>query len=328
MNDSADKSTLLGYDVDLGKLFQILLERKRLILASILGAVLLAIVYLHIATYSYTATLMVSPVISSSDSMSSKLGGLSSLASLAGTKLPTDSGTQTFMLYQQGLYSRDVADEMARNPQIMHIVFRNQWDADRKQWIGPSRVVSFLVGLVKDVIGIPIRPWQPPSGALLQEYIVKNVTVDSDADKPIVTITYRDQDPQFAVAFLRELDRAVDHKLRGIAIVRANQYVGYLTSQLEKVTQADIRLALMSTLADQEKTQMMASATAPYAAQPFDLPSASRKPTNPKPFLVLAGALFAGGLLGVLSALCLPPLSWAPKRLKVQFWKRGLDSDQ
>jgi hypothetical protein len=306
MDATGNRPTMLGYDVDLAALFLCLRQRWRLIGGGALGAVLLALVYLHIADYTYTATLMVSPVMSSSsDNMAGKLGGLKGLASLAGVNIGDNLGTQDFMLYQAGLYSRDVADELAKNPVVMHTVFASQWDGAAKQWSQPSGLMQGVVAVVKGAIGIPGQPWQPPGGAVLQEYIADNVAVAADTEKPIVTISYRDKSQWFAAYFLRELDRAVDNKLRTNALTRAQQYSAYLSDQLTKITNADVREALMSTLSEQEKIKMMASATAPYAAQPFGNPSASRKPASPKPLLVMIAAVFIGVSLGVVGALWL-----------------------
>ncbi len=329
METFEDKRTLLGYDINVDELVQTLRARRRLLFAVVLGTILLVIVYLHIAVYTYTATLMVSPVLSSSsDSSSSELGSLKGLASLAGINVGGNMGTQAFMLYQEGLYSRDVADELAKNPDIMHTVYRGQWDAANKQWVEPPGAVRALAAVVKGILGIPDHPWQPPDGALLQDYIADNVSVDADPQKPVVTISYSSQDPQFAVKFLRELDRAVDNKLRTNALVRANQYSSYLSDQLNKVTNTTVREALMTTLTDQEKIKMMASVTAPYAAQPFGLPSASRRPTNPKPILALAVGVFVGGLLGIAAALWLPPLDRPSRRFKALLGKLGLGTVQ
>jgi hypothetical protein len=278
------------------------------------------------ATYTYTATLMVSPVMQSSQSggLAGKLGGLSSLASMAGVSIGNDPATQAFMLYQKGLYSRDVADLLAKDPQIMHAVFHKQWDAAGKQWIAPNPAVRAIVVFVQSLLGIPNHDWQPPDGALLEEYITDHVFIETEPDKPVVTITYGDADPQFAVKFLHALDRAVDNKLRDLALVRANQYTGYLSDQLTKVANTDVREALMATLTDQENTKMMASVTAPYSAQPFGPPSASRKPTFPKPFLVLGAALIIGGFAGGLAAIWLPPLRWSKTRFRKWFGKPGL----
>jgi hypothetical protein len=311
MKSSENTRTLLGYDIDLAQLARLVRERWRLVLGFILGALFLALTYLHLAEYTYTATLVVSPVASSSAStggLASKLGGLGNIASLAGINIGGNTGTQAFMMYQEGLYSRDVAEQLAKDPQIMHSVFHKQWDAENKKWLPPLPVVRAIFQFGKVILGVPLRPWQPPDGALLQEYIIDHVEVDPDPEKPLVTITYRYKDAQMAVRFLRELDGAVDNKLRSIALVRANQYVGYLSDQLNKVTNTDIRDALMTTLIDQENTVMMASVTAPYAAQPFGPPSASRRPLNPKPLLILPAALLIGGLFGSLAAFWLPPL--------------------
>ena len=225
-------------------------------------------------------------------------------------------GSQAFMLYQNGLYSRDVANDLSKRQDIMRKAFYHQWDSASQQWAQPSPFVSTTVALMKGALGIPVRAWEPPDGALLQEYIIDNVKLDVDPQKPIVTITFRHQDPQFAVEFLNALDRTVDEKLRQDALERANQYVNFLSDQLKSVTNTDVREALVSTLADQEKIKMMASATAPYAAQPFGLPSASRKPTNPNPILVLVAAAFAGLLLAIIAAFWLPLLRWPSVRLR------------
>ena len=323
MSSSQPKRKLLGYDIDLGAFFAVVKARRRLFFSIIASTVLVALLYLHLATYKYTATLMVSPVTQSSQSgsISGKLGGLSSLASLAGINIGADAATQAFMLYQKGLYSRDVADLLAKDPQIMHAVFYKQWDADAKQWTPPNPTKRAIIGFVQDLIGIPRHDWKPPDGALLQEYITDNVNVDIEPDKPVVTITYNDQDPEFAVKFLHAIDRTVDNKLRDLALVRSNQYIGYLSDQLTKVTNADVRDALMSTLTDQENTKMMASVTAPYSAQPFGPPSASRKQMIPKPFLVLAAALVIGGFFASLAVIWLPPLRWSKTRFAKWFGK-------
>jgi uncharacterized protein involved in exopolysaccharide biosynthesis len=323
MSSSQHKRTLLGYDIDLGAFFAVVKARRRLFFSVVAASVLAALLYLHLATYKYTATLMVSPVPQSSQGggLAGKLGGLSNLASLAGINIGADAASQAFMLYQKGLYSRDVADLLARDPQIMHAVFHKQWDADTKQWIPPDPIRRAIIVFAQDVIGIPHRDWQPPDGALLQEYITDNVSVDAEPDKPVVTITYSDQDPEFAVKFLHALDRGVDNKLRDLALVRSNQYIGYLSDQLTKVTNSDVRDALMSTLTDQENTVMMASVTAPYSAQPFGPPSASRKQMIPKPFLVLGAALIIGGFFASLAVIWLPPLRWSKTRFAKWFGK-------
>src|SRR6185312_4149192 len=179
MSSSQQKRTLLGYNIDLGAFFSVVKARRRLVFSIVTATILLAILYLNTATYKYTATLMVSPVQSSQGSgLSGKLGGLGNLASLAGINIGGDAATQAFMLYQKGLYSRDVADLLAKDPQLMHAVFHKRWDAAAKQWIPPNPTVRAIAQFVQTILGMPLHDWQPPDGSLLQEYINDNVNVE------------------------------------------------------------------------------------------------------------------------------------------------------
>lgn len=320
---------MLGYDIDIKELIQTAVRRRRLIMGTIAGCLALAVGYLHVATYLYTATMVVSPVMTDSSSgggMMNKLGGLKGLASLAGVNIGGDLGSQSFVLFQEGLYSRDVAGTLAKDPRIMHVVFDTRWDEKAHQWRRPSSFHVATVGFVKGVIGMPVTPWQPPDAASLQKYVSDNVTVDADPTQPVVTITYRDKDPTFAGYFLARLYQAVDSKLRAQALDRATQYSKYLTDQLKTVMNQDVRTAMMSSLIGQETNKMMASVTAPYSAQPFDPPFVSPRPTFPKPALVLFLAGVLGLVFGVLGALWLPPIEVSFGDVKRVFGRPSLDS--
>jgi hypothetical protein len=315
MDEQPQRQNLLGYDIDLNRVWKNIRRGRKLIVGCIFGAFLFGIAHLQMTPYTYTATLMVSPVLSSSSNgIAGKLGSLGGVASLAGIDLGGDTGSLDFALYQEGIFSRDVADDLAKDPDIMHTLYGGQWNAAEKRWNPPPDFLRLVVGGVKTVLGMPQVAWQPPSGAELQGYIANSVRVTKDPKKPFVVITYDDTDPQFAVRFLSKLDRAVDRKLRQNAWGRASQYSNYISDQLNKVTNADIRQAMMTALTDQEKIKMMASATAPYAAQPFAPPSASRRPTSPSPMRVLLFAIVLGFVAGIAATLLPPTQRWLARR--------------
>ncbi len=160
-----------------------------------------------------------------------------------------------------------MADQLARDPQILPTVFSGQWDKTGNKWNPPDSAIHALVVFFQSILGLPNHDWQPPDGALLQDYITDNVYIEADRTNRWLQSPTEIENPLFAVKFLHALDRAVDNKLRDIALARANQYIDYLSDQLTKVTNTDVREALMTTLTDQENTKMMASVTAPYSAQ-------------------------------------------------------------
>ena len=279
-------------------------RRWWLVLGITVLAALIAVVYLRGADYVYTATLRVSPAPSAQPPRPG-LGSLSSLASLAGVGSDTAEAATPYRLYLEGVYAPEVADRLARNPDIMHTIFAREWDPVRRAWHAP---VSAAAGLRKSLFGLlgaPVAEWRPPDGERLQHAIAGSVVVAQSVKSPLATIAFDSADPAFAVKFLTLLDRADDDYLRGKTLTRSRQNVAYLSQELGMATLAEHRAVLAAQLSDQERQLMMASNPAPYAADPFGRVTVSPQPTRPKPVAVLSGFILAGLVLGVAAALLL-----------------------
>lgn len=287
--------------VDIGRLFGIVWGQKLLIsVFSALGLVA-AIVYLHFTPFLYTVTSQVTalPTAPTGSGMASRLGGLSSLASLAGVSLPSGQGTDQFQLYIEGLHARFAADGLSKNDELMKVVFPGEWDEDTHSWRKPIGLVTLVGRVVKPLLGIPSYPYQPPNGARLQPYLLARVNVSTDIRSPIVTITYDSRDPNFGVKFLKALNDVVDTELRHRALSRSAFNIAYLSDKLKTVTIAEQREALAQTLSEQTRSAMMAGSGAPFSVENFGPPSASFMPTQPKPLIILVTGLLAGLAIGV-----------------------------
>ncbi len=277
------------------------LWRYRLLIAAItLATVLAGIVYLHLATYRYTAEMRViashTPANAGSLSPGGKLGGL---ASLVGVSVDGES-TSPFHLYLEELTSRDTAAELARRPAILHAIFDRQWDASAARWRVPE--TPFRDGL-KAILGFPPTPWRAPDAARMQDYLRENIKVDEDPKRAVTVVRFDHEDPRFAVTLLTALNTIVDRHLRDVALQRASEYARYLDARLQTVTVAEHRLALTEALSEQEKQVMFASSAAPYAADPVELSVASIAPTSPRPVIVLVSSVIIGAVLGALAVM-------------------------
>jgi len=289
-------------EIDIAFVLNTLWKRRLAIAASAAAGLVIGAIYLHFATYVYTAQLQVAPT-QASNSIASKLGGLGDLASAAGVSLGQDSGPMQYRLYIEGLRSRTVANELARRTDIMRVLFSDEWDDKTHGWVQPERgFIGQIILLVKQVVGVPIYAYEPPDGARLQTYLDTQINVDRNPKNTLATITYNNKDPAFAVAFLAALHKVDDDLLRRKALARSQQYIKYLSEKLPTVTIAEHRQAISDVLSDQEKSMMMASAQLAYAAEPYGPPSASYRPTTPLPIPVLVGSIVAGALLGVAYA--------------------------
>lgn len=280
-----------------------IMRRWWLLPVGMLAALLLAAIYLHRADYLYSAELKVYAAPSTSGSRpASPLGGLAALTGLAGGNTEAVS---PFRFYLDGLYSPEVANRLARDPEVMHSIFVGEWDQAARQWRQPSSLSASVRALVSGVLGLPQFGWQPPDANRLQAYIADNVTVRQSVKTPIATIGYDYPDPVFARKFVFKLHQTVDDYLREQQSARTRGNIAYLASKLETVTLAEQRQALVAALTEQERQAMLAYSNAPYAADPFDQVTSSAEPTRPRPVPVLLGAAVAGLILGIVAALLL-----------------------
>lgn len=272
-----------------------------LFLAVGLGA---AALYLHLATYRYTATLQVTAVEKAG---TNPVSGLAGLGSIVGIEIGPDSGSQ-FGLFGEAVKSEAVARVLARDEELMRKVFSADWDAERGVWREPPSPVRGVTRPLKALLGIPDRPWEKPDGADLREHLRTRLGVDENRKKAITTLSYAHRDPEFARQLLEKAARAADDFLRAKSLARSRDYVAYLEQRLAETSTAEYRLSLAQALMTYENMRMMASADAPFAAEPFGPATVSKRPTSPQPLVVLGSAVLGAVLLWAALVLLVLPL--------------------
>jgi uncharacterized protein involved in exopolysaccharide biosynthesis len=295
--------------VDIGRLFAMVTARKWWVIGSVVAALVVAVVYLNLAKYTYTVEYQVTPTDSNTQSLLGNLGGL---ASLAGVNLPGKNDASPFSLYLEALRTRGVAEEAARDPLILQGAFPKDWDDAAGRWRKPDSAVGAIADAVKSTLGLPVYAWRAPDAAALQKFIGDNVTIAEIPKKSLASISIEHESPAFATRLLAAIHRAGDEQLRRRSLTRSTAYIDYIARQLPLVSIAEQRAALSRVLSDQEKQRMIASAGVPFAADPFSPITVSPRPTWPKPILILAIALIGGLFVGVALAAV---LGWRDLRL-------------
>lgn len=296
----------------LHRLYADIARRWWLLPAGLLIGLALATVHLNRTTHFYTAELKVHPAPSASGKTApSPLGGLAAIAGLAGGGASGSDAVTPFRFYLDGLYSAEVANRLARDKQLMQTIFANEWDAGAGQWREPFSLARGARGAVLGMLGLPRFGWQPPDGTRLQAYIADSVSVRQSVKTPVVTLVHDFPERAFAAEFLTRLHKTLDQYLREQQAARTRGNIAYLSAELQEVTLADQRRALVTALAEQERQAMLVFADAPYAADPLDDTVVSPLPTRPRAVPLLAGAAVAGLLLGTVLALL---LAWRGRR--------------
>src|SRR5690606_16733359 len=112
----------------------------RLILGGAAIGFVLAAMSLQGVQYFYPVTMQVTTAQTTTGGGGSLRGGtsqLSGLASLANISLPSTQNEIQFQLFLESLYSRDVADAMAKNQDILITLYGDQWDSTSQTWREP-----------------------------------------------------------------------------------------------------------------------------------------------------------------------------------------------
>jgi len=308
--------------IDLRSLGVALRREWKIVTLCVVVAVALGVLDLRSEIYTYPVQMQLTTVQSNSDDTAgSRLSSLSGLAALASAALPPNQNALQFRLFVDSLRSRDIADELAKNQGLMKTLFGDEWDQATQSWREPPLPAYLQTwSSVRSFLGLaPTRPWHPPDGSNLLNYLNRNLEVDLDPRKPyLVKLILVSANTQFAIDFLSLLDRTADDHLRQKALLRARAYVDYLSNQLSKVTIAEHREAITQALSEQEKFAMVASSGAPFAAEVFEKPWASTLPAAPVPRQILALAAFIGAAVGSVVALVVNRFRRSARRRKAR----------
>src|SRR5258708_17591834 len=164
-------------EINLMEVAQKLLTRWRIILFCVALTSLAGLLTLRLATYTYTAELKITPVQSTQNAtaLRRQLGGL---ASLAGLSLPNNQEETPFFLYVESVASRAVADDLAKNTDLMKVIFKAEWDQEANRFVKTSSWFESVTDKIEELIGIPSYPCTPPGRAQLQLTLIKDVIVD------------------------------------------------------------------------------------------------------------------------------------------------------
>jgi hypothetical protein len=281
---------------------------------------LFSILLCMIVPHAYTVELLVKPIdqnlandSTNTGAVSSTLSALSSLSG-QGAMGPTD-----FQRYQQLISSAPVAEILAKDPTIMHGVFRSFWDSRAKQW-KPGGLKYYLFGWLYALAGLPA--WQAPNAYDLSTYIGGHVITDASLTSDVLSLTYETPDPAFGIKFLAAIHNATDSILRVEANKQATLVRSYLENALGATQIESSREALIQLLMQQEQKIILTQNGVAYAAQAIGGPDYSQIATSPKPIRFLLVGILAGFILGILGAISTEDRIWIFVRHAA--WKRDV----
>lgn len=289
-------------------------------------AIVGSLIYYACAPRQYTATAILGPVTSATPSSSSLVG---SAVAMLGSRLSGGADAeQMFTEYSQILTSTRLSQVLIDKHDILHVVFRNQWDQQKKQWKnGPVRK---LKNWLSGVLGT--YPRTGPDADDLGRYFDKHLNIEQVSPvtsssllstSSMLRVSFEFDNPYIGEKILEEILNEADSILRSDQKRDVDARIKHIENILPTVTVADQRQALITVLSNQFETQTLIQSDKRYGSVLIDLPHASLTPTSPKLIQVMILTALLALLIATGLILSFPPEHWILRSFDRQKVKRS-----
>ncbi|MBU1215152.1 MAG: hypothetical protein KKF58_00160 [Gammaproteobacteria bacterium] len=271
-------------EIDLLELWHTLLKYKSMILWSGFGAAVLAAAISLTMSNIYRAEVLLAPV-SAEDAkggLSSALGGLGGLASIAGISLGGGGSTEENLAV---LKSRDFLWKFVQTNKLMPILFEDAWDAEKNQWkeTDPKK-----------------QPGQMDVYRLFNDDGL--LKVEQDKKTELVTIAVEWKNAMLAADWANALVTQLNRHLAQQAIARSEDSLKFLNEELMRTPIEEMRKTLYDLIANEQRKAMLANTQKDFAFKVLDQAVEPDKKTKPKRSLIVILAFMMASFAAVMFA--------------------------
>lgn len=276
--------------VDLKEILQILFNKK----------ILIGFLTLFFAVVSVFAAISMSDVYKSSsllaptsqdESLSSSLGGLSSLAGIAGVSLPAGSISdsqiavkriESFEFFSKNfLPSIKLEDLMAEKkwiPQENKLIYdKDIFDESSNKWV---RKVSYPKKTI------------PSSQEAFKEF-KKALSINQDEETGLVYLSIEHISPHVAKEWMDVIIYNINERMREIDKEDAQNSINFLSDSIKTTNSQSIKLVFSKLMESQMQTLMLASSNEDYIFKTINSPIVPEEKSGPnRAFICIVGTLF------------------------------------
>lgn len=297
-----DPNATTDDEIDLKELFLALWRGKLTIVFICAIALFGGARYLHKAERTFSVKAVYKPV--AEDTQGPNLGGFGGLASLAGISLPSSSGSD-FTAFQALLTSEEVADILMGDQNLLHSLFKSEWNAETETFTQPEKSVRgrFIGVLKKTLTGNEQSDYVAPNSQRLSNVLAKLVNVSVDKSTGYLAVSAEAADPQIRINLIQKMASITDNLLKQRYVSNAEATLAFYQEKITLARSREQREALAKLMAQEDQRLMLAARGKNFVVEPLMRPTASLRPTSPKASLILALSIVLGGFLG--SALVL-----------------------
>jgi hypothetical protein len=273
MNQS-DK-TLPQDQIDIKKITLALLEKKLLIVSVTSFFAILSVVIALMIPNVYTSNSFLSPTVGN-DSLSSKLGQFSSLASLGGIDLPGGTATKSDEAIARIQSFDFFAKYFLPNVKLENILGVKKWDASNNQIIYKKNLYD-----VENKEWVRKKSPTIPSEQEAFKRYKKLLSIGVNKENGFVSISMKHNSPFIAKRWLDIIIYNINESIRLEDISLSEAYIDFLNQSQKSVNLKSLKETTSNLLLDQMQTLMLASSNKDYVFKVIDAPIAPEKKSGP-----------------------------------------------
>jgi uncharacterized protein involved in exopolysaccharide biosynthesis len=289
-------------EIDLRELFGVLWAGKIMIIAITAVCAVGSVVYALSIPNQYKASALLAPAQSDGGGLSSALGQLGGLASLAGVSIGEGSSSES-QIAQEIMKSWSFIDSfIVKNNLAVGVYAAEGWGKSSDK----LKIDDDLYDAVENVWLLEDEDTgesRPPSSWELFERFSRMLSISQDKQSGLVSVSIEYYSPNVAKQWLDLYVAAINEHMQARQVLKVSSNIRYLEDQIAKTSIAEMREVFYTIIEEQTKNKMVAEASPNYAfvaVSPSMVPEEKSKPG--RALLCVMGVLF-GGLTGVVIVL-------------------------
>jgi uncharacterized protein involved in exopolysaccharide biosynthesis len=247
-------------------------SKSLIVIVTLVCAALAGVVAFNIAPIFRAQTVVLTVhngTMGGAGSLSGQLGGLASIASLAGVNLDAAGGADREA--KAILESRKMAEEFIKQRNLLDVILPKS-EKTPTLWLA---VKSFREGVL---------------------------AIREDKRTGLTTLDFSWTDPSVAAEWANAFVALANERIRARAIDQASRNIKFLNEQIEKTKIVEVQHSLYSLIENETKTLMLANAKAEYAFTVIDPAVPPERKTSPHRSLYILFGAFLGSAIGLLVA--------------------------
>lgn len=285
INDSTDNNEL-----DLTEVVQTIWDNKKLIAVITSIAAIISVIVALMLPNIYVSKTLLTPT-SQEDSLSSKLGSLSSFAGIAGVALPKAGSNKS----EEGI-ERIKSFEFFSTYFLPNIELKNIVAV--KKWTPHNNTIVYD----KKIYDQASSKWPDGKPSVQDAYksYGEALTIIQDKKTSFVSISIEHYSPYVAQKWVSIIIKEINESMRKLDSDQAEKSIAYLNESALTTNIQPIREAIAKLLESQMRTLMLTASSEAYIFKVIDSPIVPEKKSKPSRSIICILGTILGGLFSVM----------------------------